>query len=649
MKEKDNLKEKLTKFKESSKNLTKLINSQLSANDKTVLGYDNQLIKNEMPKCEIFEMASNSSVSEIDKDNNLEKDRYKVRIGYHAVPPPYTGNYVPPRADLSFARLDDSVFKFKVSESRTCVNENESIASKSSEESKEEPKTVRSNATIIEDYESDSEDECEDKTSTEQEISRIGFEFNKKACFVCGSVNHLIKDCTFYDNKMVEKYVVKNKGKGTGQREIRLVWNNAKRVNHHNFSKMTHPHPKRNFVPTTVTTKSGQVLVNAAKQNSTASTRTAKPKANTAAIRPNVISKSSYFKPHFPKRRHFNQRSTVKTNTFLQKINTAKGKNVTNAGPKAVVNAAEGKKETTVKTSADCDQGIFESGCSRHMTSNKSFLTEYQEIDGGFVAFGGSPKGGKIIARTMLVDSLLPTTFWAEAVNTACYVQNRVLVTKPHNKTPYELIIGRSLNLEFMRPFGCPVTFLNTLYHHGKFNGKADEGFLVGYSVIARHLEYLTLGLGKLKRTWNQSNGDAVETPASALVVQDGLGGYDWSYQVEEGPTDFALMAHSSDSANLSNSENLTKLINSQLSANDKTVLGYDNQLIENEMPKCEIFETASNSSVSEIEKDNNLEKDRYKVRIGYHAVPPPYTGNYVPPRADLSFARLDDSVFKFK
>nr|GEZ05162.1 retrovirus-related Pol polyprotein from transposon TNT 1-94 [Tanacetum cinerariifolium] len=78
--------------------------------------------------------------------------------------------------------------------------------------------------------------------------------------------------------------------------------------------------------------------------------------------------------------------------------------------------------------------------------------------------------------RTMLEDSLSPTTFLAEAVNTACYVQNRVLVTKPHNKTPYELLIGRSPNLEFMRPFGCPVTILNTLDHLDKFDGKADEG-----------------------------------------------------------------------------------------------------------------------------------------------------------------------------
>ncbi|GKD72901.1 putative ribonuclease H-like domain-containing protein [Tanacetum coccineum] len=66
--------------------------------------------------------------------------------------------------------------------------------------------------------------------------------------------------------------------------------------------------------------------------------------------------------------------------------------------------------------------------------------------------------------RTMLADSLLPTTFWAEAVNTACYVQNRVLVTKPHNKTPYELLLD-------------PLS---------KFDGKADEGFLVGYSINSK-------------------------------------------------------------------------------------------------------------------------------------------------------------------
>ncbi|GKE07899.1 retrovirus-related pol polyprotein from transposon TNT 1-94 [Tanacetum coccineum] len=153
------------------------------------------------------------------------------------------------------------------------------------------------------------------------------------------------------------------------------------------------------------------------------------------------------------------------------------------------------------------------------MTGNKDFLTDYQDIDGGFVAFGGSTRGGKITgkgkirtdkldfedatpqqnrvaerknrtlieaARTMLADSLLPIVFWAETGNTACYVLNRVLVIKSHNKTPYELIIVRLPSISFMRPFGCPVTILNTLDPLGKFDGKVEEGFLVGYSVNSK-------------------------------------------------------------------------------------------------------------------------------------------------------------------
>nr|GEZ20029.1 retrovirus-related Pol polyprotein from transposon TNT 1-94 [Tanacetum cinerariifolium] len=89
-------------------------------------------------------------------------------------------------------------------------------------------------------------------------------------------------------------------------------------------------------------------------------------------------------------------------------------------------------------------------------------------------------------AKTMLADFLLAIPFWAEAVNTACYVQNRVLVTKPQNKTPYELLHGRPPSIGFMRPFGCHVTILNTLNSLGKFEGKVDEGFLVGYSVNSK-------------------------------------------------------------------------------------------------------------------------------------------------------------------
>ncbi|GJU07308.1 retrovirus-related pol polyprotein from transposon TNT 1-94 [Tanacetum coccineum] len=189
------------------------------------------------------------------------------------------------------------------------------------------------------------------------------------------------------------------------------------------------------------------------------------------------------------------------------------------------------------------DHAVVDSGCSSHMTGNKAYLSDYEDFNGGFVAFGSDPKGGlenqlshnvKIIrcdngtefknhamnefcakkgikrefsvartpqqngvaerknrtlieaARTMLADSLLPIPFWAEAVNTACYVLNRVLVTKPQNKTPYELLIGKSPSISFMRPFGCPLTILNTLDSLGKFDGKSDEGYLLGYSTSSK-------------------------------------------------------------------------------------------------------------------------------------------------------------------
>nr|GEW44219.1 ribonuclease H-like domain-containing protein [Tanacetum cinerariifolium] len=209
----------------------------------------------------------------------------------------------------------------------------------------------------------------------------------------------------------------------------------------------------------------------------------------------------------------------------------------------------------------DLQNRVIDSGCSRHMTGNMSYHTDYEEINRGYVAFGLTPKEGKSLAkdetsgilksfiariknlvdhkvkvircdngsefknreinqfcemkgilrqhsvartpqqngvaerrnktliepaRTMLADLKLPTTFWAEAVNTACYVQNIVLDVKAHNKTPYELFHGRTPALSFMKPFGCPVTILNTLDHLGEFDGKADEGFFVGYTLSSK-------------------------------------------------------------------------------------------------------------------------------------------------------------------
>ncbi|KAI3825339.1 hypothetical protein L1987_06821 [Smallanthus sonchifolius] len=84
-------------------------------------------------------------------------------------------------------------------------------------------------------------------------------------------------------------------------------------------------------------------------------------------------------------------------------------------------------------------------------------------------------------ARTMLADSKLPVTFWAEAVNTACHVLNRVLTVKRHNKTCYELLNNRKPNLEYLLPFGNPCTLLKVRDVPTKFSAKAIEGIFLGY------------------------------------------------------------------------------------------------------------------------------------------------------------------------
>nr|GEW92686.1 ribonuclease H-like domain-containing protein [Tanacetum cinerariifolium] len=339
LKEKDDLKLKLEKFETSSKNLTKLINSQISATNKTGLGYDGQINESDLNDIHVNESEVLNNVvdsHESDGDDNQVNDRFKKSEGYYVVSLPYTGNYMPLRADLSFVGLDNSVFKSNVSETITNVPKIKTNASKTSKDSLEKPKTVRSNAPLIKDWESNSEDE------------------------------------NVFKPKEVEKIV----------------------------------------------------------------------------------------KPS------------------LEKIEFVRVRNTT------VENENKAKKPRKFSQSPR-DQEIFDSGCSRHMTGNKSYLTDYQDIDGGFVSFRGNAKGGKIsgkgienqmdhkvktircdngtefknrimnefceikgirrefnvvrtpqqngvakrknmtlieAARTMLADSKLPTTFWTEAVNTAFYV-----------------------------------------------------------------------------------------------------------------------------------------------------------------------------------------------------------------------------------
>ncbi|GKC10216.1 ribonuclease H-like domain-containing protein, partial [Tanacetum coccineum] len=550
-------------------------------------------------KVDGFENASKNLDTLVTSQNSINKNKGIGFDKYNAVAPLPTGMFAPPTVDLSnsglkeFEQPEFPGYGAKVNE---CVNE------KSSNEPKKHPE-----APIIEDWMTDNEDDepeinvvekvqrdnkqaeeprkssetpRNNKSSWTKPISkksRVGYPFKPKACFMCGSFSHLIKDCDFHDKRMAQKSGLNNGGKGTGIREARPVWTNAMRINHQNFSTS-----RRNFMPTAVMTKTGQVQISTGKSVNTACSKTS---FNNGKSKQNVFQK-----PYSSTKRPFNNQTTFKNKNVNKTVNSARTNLVNSGSAKGMPNAV-GKAGVNAVKSSSCwtwrqngniidhgdphvplkDTRIFDSGCSRHMTGNKSYLrimmkdlllllevlremcdrknsvlfTETECLilspefklpdetqvmlkiprkdnmysfdlknivpskgltcliakattDESNMEFSNARtlqqngvaerKNRTLIeaARTMLADSLLPIPFWAEAINIACYIQNRVLVTKPHNKTPYELLLGRPPTVSFMRPFGCPVTILNTLDHLGKFDGKADEGFLVGYSINSK-------------------------------------------------------------------------------------------------------------------------------------------------------------------
>ncbi|GJS37864.1 ribonuclease H-like domain-containing protein [Tanacetum coccineum] len=158
LREKDDLKAKLEQFETSSKNLNKLINSQISSKDKTSLRYEDQLNENDSSGSELFNSISNSRLS--NGDDNQTNDRFKKDNGYHVVPPPLTRNYMPLLADLSFAGLDDSVYRPTANKTSASVSQVEANITPPSDASVEMPRveSVRPSGVIIEDWVSDDED-----------------------------------------------------------------------------------------------------------------------------------------------------------------------------------------------------------------------------------------------------------------------------------------------------------------------------------------------------------------------------------------------------------------------------------------------------------------------------------------------------------
>nr|GEU82928.1 hypothetical protein [Tanacetum cinerariifolium] len=456
-------------------------------------------------------MAITSSSSFFDNESGmvihflLTRLGYNLRIqpsgGYNVVPPPITKNFMPPKPDLVFhtativVETDHSAFTVQLSPTKSAQDISH---------------TIRPMEPIIEDLVSDSEDESE--PNDPQSVSS----------FVQTSEH--VKP----SGHSVKAPILAATPKPTS--------------------------PKTNY---SVLTKSKPVSITAVRPVSVA------------------VPKIMVIRP-----RHAHSLNT-RSNSTIRRLKThSQSSKTSNSSSKVTAAKAQvGNPQYALK-----DKGVIDSGCSRYMTGNMSYLSDFQELNGGYVVLGGNPKGGKILdfklpdesqvllrvprennmynvnlkeiipsgdltclftkatidesnlwhkrlghvnfktinklvkgpqqngiaerknrtlieaARTMLADLLLLIPFWVEVVNTACYVQNRMLVTKPHNKTPYELLHGRTPSIGFMRPFGCPVTILNTIDLLDKFKGKVDEGFLS--NIAGTGLTWL-FDIDSLTRTMN--------------------------------------------------------------------------------------------------------------------------------------------------
>ncbi|GJR12232.1 retrovirus-related pol polyprotein from transposon TNT 1-94 [Tanacetum coccineum] len=135
-------------------------------------------------------------------------------------------------------------------------------------------------------------------------------------------------------------------------------------------------------------------------------------------------------------------------------------------------------------------------------------------------------------ARTMLNSVNLPKQFWREDVNTACYTQNISIIVKRHRKTAYDVFRGSSLDISYFYVFGCHVHIYNHRNHLGKFDEKADDGFFLSYSIVAKAFRVFNSRRQEMEETIHVTFSEDDEyfyyipayentIPTESLILQD--------------------------------------------------------------------------------------------------------------------------------
>ncbi|GJY73199.1 putative ribonuclease H-like domain-containing protein, partial [Tanacetum coccineum] len=600
-KEKKDLKAKVEKWHNSSKNLGKLLNTQMSANDKFGLGYGDHRYDGILSyENEVLQSVFMNKESEL--VNQPLYDRFVTAGGMHAVPPPMTGNYMPSGPDVE---IDYSLFKYgpkqsQPSESETQTSdfdtysedEHVSLPTKEQETPSFANQQVKTPRETVKNQFTNSKNPKVDKKG-------LGYGFVTKACFVCGSLSHLIRDCDFHEKRMAKqaelnnKYAVptnaamkvnnvkpivnrdyphralKNKGivdsgcsrhmtgnkaylaefqdfnggpvafggsKGyiTGKGKIKtgkLDFEDVcfvKELQHFNLFSVSQICDKKHKVlftdseclvlsPEFKLPDANQVLLKIPRQNNMYSfnlenivpsgglacliakattdesnkwhrrlghvnfknlnklvkgnlvrglpskifqndhtcVACQKGKQHKASCKAKSVSSISHslqllhmdlFGPTSVRSLNHKTYCLVITDDFsrFSWVFFLRTKDETSGILKDFIRQIENQLNQKVKT-IRCDNGTeFKNKDVIEFCGSKGIKREYSNARTPQQNGVAERKNRTLIeaARTMLADSFLPNTFWAEAVSTACYVLNRVLVTKPHNKTPYELLTG---------------------------------------------------------------------------------------------------------------------------------------------------------------------------------------------------------------
>ncbi|GJR24102.1 gag-pol polyprotein [Tanacetum coccineum] len=438
VKEKEQLQKTLDSWKDSSKNLWRLINSGMSSNSKVGLGFEIQS-NNEVLS---YEEEMNFSVFNCSKGDSVGKplySRFTNTNDFKGVPHPLSGDYTPtPQEEINESLYvygkkgpqepEPNVSDDRSSEYSTCQFNDSARSIGTSSVHYVDPEfeisSVPPEVYVSTPITSNEKDQATPNVNRknwnammERELGE-GYSFTKKKCFVCGSLSHLIKDCDYYEIKMARKAEVKkqrvfNNGNGMAK----PVWTNANRVNHAN-----------KLVPRPVQLNTGRPNINSGRTN----INFVRPKVNTVNTnvttvrfkQPIPTRTSNSFSP---KRPQGNWGSAVKT---LAGYDWRNSNSNCDSGPIFI------RTDHLLKNMID--RGIFDSGCSGHMTGNKDQLEDFEEFNGGSVTFGGS-KGyisgkGKIRVGNLDFDSV---SFVKELghfnlflISQICDKQHKVLFTE---------------------------------------------------------------------------------------------------------------------------------------------------------------------------------------------------------------------------